>query len=423
MSETNATSTDSPVGSWTNDSTPIFSGVGSTNAGDSATITVEVHRTAADSSDELVETLTATRSAIDGSWSTIASPGLPDGDYTAFASQDDSAANTATSGTVSFSVDSAAPDLHISAPAAGSTTSDSTPTFRGLAGTAEGDDSHVAVKVYSGTAATGAPVEALDAPVSGATWSVDASPGLADGTYAVEAQQSDAAGNSRMTSVRTFTLDTTAPTTTIDSGPSGSTSDTAAAFAFHSSEAGASFECRLDGAAWAACSSPKTYNGVAPGAHTFQVRATDAVGNVEVSPAARPWTVAAGGVAGSGPSAGGSQPALKLSLASVRRQKLWKKGTVIVNATCSDACSLKLSGKLVTSARGAKVRTQKIMSLVAKLAGGRKTQLKVKLGKARRALLKTLAARGKAKLLLSGSAAAPATTPASAKLTVKLKQH
>jgi large repetitive protein len=409
-------------GSWTNDPTPMFSGVGSTNAGDSATITVEVHRVAADSSDELVETLTATRSAIDGSWSTAASPALPDGDYTAFASQDDSAANTATSGTVSFSVDTAPPDLHISGPAAGTRTSDSTPTFRGLAGTAEGDDSHVAVKVYRGTTATGPPVETLDAPVSGATWSVDASPSLADGTYAVDAQQSDAAGNSRATSVRTFTVDTTAPLTTIDSGPSGSTSDTAAAFAFHSSEAGASFECRLDGAAWAACSSPKAYNGVTPGAHAFQVRATDAVGNVEASPAARSWTVAAGGVSGSGPSTGGLQPALKLRLASVRRQKLWKKGIVIVNATCSDICTLRLSGKLQTAARGAKVRTQKITSLIARLARGRKTQLKVKLGKAKRALLKTLAHRGKAKLLLKGSASAPATTRASAKLWVKLKR-
>jgi hypothetical protein len=408
-------------GSWTNDSTPMFSGVGSTNAGDSATITVEVHRTAADSSDELVETLTATRSAIDGSWSTVASPGLPDGYYTAFATQDDSAANTATSGTVSFSVDTAAPDIHISAPAAGSTTSDSTPTFRGLAGTAEGDDSHVAVKVYSGTAATGSPVETLDAPVSGAAWSGDASPSLADGTYAVEARQSDAAGNSRVTSVRTFTVDTTAPTTTIDTGPSGSTSDTAATFAFHSSEAGASFDCRLDGGAWATCSSPKAYNGVAPGTHTFQVRATDAVGNVEASPAARSWTVAAGGAAGSGPLAGGSPPALKLSLASVRRQKLWKKGIVIVNATCSDICTLNLSGKLQIAARGAKVRTQKITSLVVRLAGGRKTQLKVKLGKAKRALLKTLAARGRAKLLLKASATSPTTAPASAKLSVKLK--
>ena len=155
--------------------------------------------------------------------------------------------------------------------------------------------------------------------------------------------------------------------------------------------------------------------------HAFHVRATDAIGNVEASPAARSWTVAAGGVAGSGPSAGGSQPALKLSLASVRRQKLWKKGVVIVSAACSHICTLKLSGKLQIAARGAKVRTQKITSLVVRLASGRRTLLKVKLGKAKRALLKTLATRGKAKLLLKGSATAPATTPASAKLWVKFK--
>ena len=91
-------------------------------------------------------------------------------------------------------------------------------------------------------------------------------------------------------------------------------------------------------------------------------------------------------------------------------------------APADNVLAFKLSGKLQTAARGAKVRTQKITSLVARLARGRKTQLKVKLGKAKRALLKTLAHRGKAKLLLKGSASAPATTRASAKLWVKLKR-
>ena len=108
----------------------------------------------------------------------------------------------------------------------------------------------------------------------------------------------------------------------------------------------------------------------------------------------------------------------------IPEDEVWRStGIVIVNATCSHICTLKLSGKLQIAARGAKVRTQKITSLVVRLAGGRKTQLKVKLGKAKRALLKALAARGKAKLLLKASATAPATTPASAKLTVKLKQR
>jgi hypothetical protein len=85
--------------------------------------------------------------------------------------------------------------------------------------------------------------------------------------------------------------DTTAPDTTITSGPSGSTSSASATFSFTSSESGSTFECRLDGVAWAGCSSPRDYSGLADGSHTFDVRAKDAAGNVDGSPASRSWTV------------------------------------------------------------------------------------------------------------------------------------
>ena len=37
--------------------------------------------------------------------------------------------------------------------------------------------------------------------------------------------------------------------------------------------AGAKFECKLDNARWAKCSSPKTYKKLKVGKHTFRVRA------------------------------------------------------------------------------------------------------------------------------------------------------
>ena len=85
--------------------------------------------------------------------------------------------------------------------------------------------------------------------------------------------------------------DTTPPDTTIDSGPTGTTSSTSASFNFSSTETGSSFECRLDTAAFATCSSPKAYSALSAGTHTFQVRATDAAGNVDPTPASRTWTV------------------------------------------------------------------------------------------------------------------------------------
>ena len=51
------------------------------------------------------------------------------------------------------------------------------------------------------------------------------------------------------------------------------------------------FECRLDGGGWGACSSPKSYSGLGEGNHTFHVRATDAAGNVDPTPATFAWTV------------------------------------------------------------------------------------------------------------------------------------
>lgn len=86
--------------------------------------------------------------------------------------------------------------------------------------------------------------------------------------------------------------DTTPPTTTIDSGPSGTVTDNTPTFTFSSNEPG-QFEARMDGGAWAATASPKTYAALAIGEHTFEVRAVDAVGNVDATPASRTFTVEA----------------------------------------------------------------------------------------------------------------------------------
>ena len=86
--------------------------------------------------------------------------------------------------------------------------------------------------------------------------------------------------------------DTTAPETTIASGPASPTSSTAASFSFTSSESGSTFSCRLDSGSYLPCSSPASYT-VAAGSHVFEVRATDAAGTTDATPAFWSWTVEA----------------------------------------------------------------------------------------------------------------------------------
>ena len=70
-----------------------------------------------------------------------------------------------------------------------------------------------------------------------------------------------------------------------------------ATFAFsgsdnHSPVSALTFQCKLDTAAFAACTSPKSYTGLIAGPHTFEVRAVDQAGNVDASPASHTWNIA-----------------------------------------------------------------------------------------------------------------------------------
>jgi parallel beta-helix repeat protein len=142
----------------------------------------------------------------------------------------------------------------------------------------------------------------FECSLDGAAFAVCVSPksysGLAVGTHTFQVRATDAAGNTDASPASSTwsVLDTTAPETTITAQPDATTASTVASFEFNGSDnvtsaASLSFECSLDGAAFAACDSPKSYSGLAVGSHTFQVHAKDAAGNVDASPASHSWTV------------------------------------------------------------------------------------------------------------------------------------
>jgi Ca2+-binding RTX toxin-like protein len=130
--------------------------------------------------------------------------------------------------------------------------------------------------------------------LDGAAYSACGSPktysGLGDATHSFSVKAKDAAGNLSGTASYSWKVDRTPPDTTITS-PAPNPTSTGASFAFTATEAASSFACSLDGSAFAACSSPKTYSSLAQGSHTFAVKATDAAGNTDPTAATRTWTI------------------------------------------------------------------------------------------------------------------------------------
>ena len=170
-----------------------------------------------------------------------------------------------------------------------------------------------------------------DSDFAGCTSPRTTSP-LEDGQYVFEAAAVDAAGNKDDSPAsRTFVVDTVAPSTSLVAGP-GDTPTQDATFVFSASEP-ATFECRLDQAAWDRCVSPQSYSDLALGPHRFEVRAADEAGNAEASPAARTWQVLKAG--GTIPGVEQQAVALAGAIARMRRtlshtslRRLYRKRSV-----------------------------------------------------------------------------------------------
>ncbi len=214
----------------TADTTPTFSGQAGVQSGDLGSVVVSVYA-GANTLGTLMQTLTAARQP-DGSYAVEASAPLATGTYSAEAEQLDAAGNAGRSVAVTFTIDTSAPTVTLTAPADGSSTTGATPTFAGLAGSGPGDNSGVVVKVYAGASAGGLPIQVLTTTrAADGGYGVDASAALADGLYTAQAEQADVAGNLGRSAPTTFRIDTTPPSVTIVSPePGGSTPQASVTF-------------------------------------------------------------------------------------------------------------------------------------------------------------------------------------------------
>src|SRR5262249_38423010 len=184
----------------------------------------------------------------------------------------DDAGNTAHVVNASILVDSIPPSVTITAPPASINASLPSPTTFSATATDSGSGvasveffecSNTSVDCATGTF-NSLGVD-TSAPYS-VSWNV---PG--DGNHALEAVATDNAGHPAST-IENVGIDTTPPDTLVTGYPADP-SNVPATFSFVSSETGSTFECRIDGGAWSACTSPHTFPGLGDGGHTAPVPA------------------------------------------------------------------------------------------------------------------------------------------------------
>jgi hypothetical protein len=221
-----------------------------------------------------------------GDWSFTPSSTLSDGTHTVKARASDAAGNTSGDSTTNtFTVDTLEPD----------TTLTGTPPAA--------TNSTVAHFQFTGNG-TGSALNRFECSLDGALFTVCTSPqslsGLAEGSHTFRVRAVDNAGNTETTPAsHTWVVDLSAPDTTLTSNPPSQSNSGNATFNFMGNDPAsggvasgvAGYECKLDSGAFAACASPKSYTGLADGTHTFQVRAVDAAGNSDATPATYMWTV------------------------------------------------------------------------------------------------------------------------------------
>ena len=118
--------------------------------------------------------------------------------------------------------------------------------------------------------------------------------GVAAGAYKLSVRAINSVGGAGTPATYAWTV-LAPPDTTLLTFPADPTEETTATFTFSSDQSGVTFQCALDEAVddqvFVPCSSPQTYTDLIFGEHEFAVRAIDAQGNFDPTPAEYQWLV------------------------------------------------------------------------------------------------------------------------------------
>ncbi|MCE7989828.1 MAG: hypothetical protein DYG89_52445, partial [Caldilinea sp. CFX5] len=110
---------------------------------------------------------------------------------------------------------------------------------------------------------------------------------LSNGSHTVKVAALNAEGFADLTPAsHTWNVNVTTLATTLTAQPEATTTSRTASFSF-SANGASSFECALDTGKYAACTSPKNYDKLGNGNHTFLVRAVGSTGSPTAGPATR----------------------------------------------------------------------------------------------------------------------------------------
>ena len=196
---------------------------------------------------------------------------LSDGTHTFYVQATDNAGNI---GLASFTwtLDTVAPDTSLGTTHPSNPDNDNTPTFDFSGSDADTGVASFQCSIDSGSYAT------CTSPYTSSV--------LADGLRTFHVAAVDQAGNiDSDPAVFVWRVDTIAPVVSIDSHPANVDADTTPSFAFSATDINgsgvvtSSYQCKIDGGSYAACTSPFTASSLADGSHTFYAQATDNAAN------------------------------------------------------------------------------------------------------------------------------------------------